>query len=146
MKPHRQRRLFLVLFIVAASSLSIGLALLALNENINLFFSPDQIVAGEAPVGKTIRAGGLVMANSVHRDPQTLKVGFDVTDLKGSVVRVEFMGILPDLFREGQGIIALGQLDSKGVFHADEVLAKHDENYMPPELDSMVEEMHKAGN
>lgn len=136
----------MVLFIVAASSLSIGLALLALNENINLFFSPDQIVAGEAPVGKTIRAGGLVMANSVHRDPQTLKVGFDVTDLKGSVVRVEFMGILPDLFREGQGIIALGQLDSKGVFHADEVLAKHDENYMPPELDSMVEEMHKAGN
>jgi len=134
-----------VLFIVAASSLSIGLALLALNENINLFFSPEQIIAGEAPVGKTIRAGGLVMANSVSRDPQSLQVDFDVTDLKGSVVRVEFMGILPDLFKEGQGIIALGQLDANGVFHADEVLAKHDENYMPPELDSMVEELHKAG-
>jgi len=145
MKPHRKRRLYVVLFIVAASSLSIGLALLALNENINLFFSPEQIIAGEAPVGKTIRAGGLVMANSVSRDPQSLQVDFDVTDLKGSVVRVEFMGILPDLFKEGQGIIALGQLDANGVFHADEVLAKHDENYMPPELDSMVEELHKAG-
>ncbi len=119
--------------------------MLALNENINLFFSPGQILAGEAPVGKTIRAGGLVMVNSLQRDPQSLKVGFDVTDLKGSVVRVEFMGILPDLFREGQGVIALGQLDSKGIFHADEVLAKHDEKYMPPELDSMVEEAHQGG-
>ena len=145
MKPHRKRRLFVVLFIVAASSASIGLALMALNENINLFFSPDQILAGEAPVGKTIRAGGMVMANSVQRDPETLKVGFDVTDLKGSVVKVEFMGILPDLFREGQGVIALGQLDSKGIFQAEEVLAKHDENYMPPELDDMVEQLHAAG-
>ena len=145
MKPHRKRRLFVVLFIVVASSASIGLALMALNENINLFFSPDQILAGEAPVGKTIRAGGMVMANSVQRDPETLKVGFDVTDLKGSVVKVEFMGILPDLFREGQGVIALGQLDSKGIFQAEEVLAKHDENYMPPELDDMVEQLHAAG-
>jgi|TARA_Y100000310_G_scaffold118831_1_gene117692 cytochrome c-type biogenesis protein CcmE len=145
MKPHRKRRLFVVVFIVAASSMSVGLALLALNENINLFFSPEQILAGEAPVGKTIRAGGLVRANSLQRDAQSLKVGFDVTDLKGSVVRVEFMGILPDLFKEGQGVIAMGQLDSKGVFQADEVLAKHDEKYMPPELESMVEEAHPSG-
>lgn len=146
MKPHRKRRLYVVVFIVAASSLSVGLALLALNENLNLFFSPEQILAGEAPIGKTIRAGGLVMVNSVQRDPQSLKVGFDVTDLKGSVVRVEFMGILPDLFREGQGVIALGQLDSKGIFQADEVLAKHDEKYMPPELESMLEIPHQNGN
>ncbi|MDP6265122.1 MAG: cytochrome c maturation protein CcmE, partial [Pseudomonadales bacterium] len=76
---------------------------------------------------------------------QSLKVGFDVTDLKGSVVRVEYMGILPDLFREGQGVIALGQLDATGIFHADEVLAKHDEKYMPPELEGMVEEVHPTG-
>jgi heme exporter protein C len=145
MKPHRKRRLFVVVFIVAASSVSVGLALLALNENLNLFFSPEQIHAGEAPVGKTIRAGGLVMVDSLHRDPQSLKVGFDVTDLKGSVVRVEYMGILPDLFREGQGVIALGQLDATGIFHADEVLAKHDEKYMPPELEGMVEEVHPTG-
>lgn len=146
MKPHRKRRLYVVVFIVAASSLSVGLALLALNENLNLFFSPAQILAGEAPIGKTIRAGGMVMVNSLQRDPQSLKVGFDVTDLKGSVVRVEFMGILPDLFREGQGVIALGQLDSNGIFQADEVLAKHDEKYMPPELESMLEKPHQSGN
>lgn len=144
MKPHRKKRLYLVLFIVGVSGLAIGFALTALNENVNFFFSPEQILAGEAPVGKTIRAGGLVVVDSVARDPETLKIEFKVTDLKGGVVRVEYMGILPDLFREGQGVIARGELDANGVFHADEVLAKHDEKYMPPELDPMVEQIHQA--
>jgi len=148
MKPHRRKRLYLVLFVVGTSAVAIGLALMALNENINFFFSPEQIIAGEAPVGKTIRAGGLVVVNSVARDPETLKVEFQVTDLTGGIVSIEYMGILPDLFREGQGIIARGELDDQGVFHAREVLAKHDENYMPPELDPIVQKIHdnkKAG-
>lgn len=144
MKPHRKRRLIIAVFVVAASGVAVGLALLALNENINLFFAPDQIVAGEAPVGQTIRAGGMVKDGSVKRDPDSLKVSFEVTDLTGAAVAIEYTGILPDLFREGQGIIALGKLDEGGVFHAEEVLAKHDEEYMPPELEGVVAEAHGA--
>ena len=134
MKPQRKRRLYVVLFIVATSAVAVGLTLRALNENLNLFYAPAQIVNGEAPFDATIRAGGMVVVGSVHRADKSLDVSFDLTDLKGSTVTVKYAGILPDLFREGQGVIALGKLDRSGVFMAEEVLAKHDEKYMPPEV------------
>ena len=133
MNPKRKQRLFLVVLLVAGVSVAVGLALYALNQNINLFYSPTQIVDGEAPKGARIRAGGMVVEGSVVRDQQSLHVAFAMTDY-AKTVNVEYTGILPDLFREGQGIVAQGELDSNGVFQAVEVLAKHDENYMPPEV------------
>jgi cytochrome c-type biogenesis protein CcmE len=112
---------------------AVGLTLYALQQNINLFYSPSQIIAGEAPPGRSIRVGGLVVTGSVQRDSQSLQVSFSLTDnLKQ--IRVHYDGILPDLFREGQGIVARGVLTPDGVVQAQEVLAKHDENYMPPEV------------
>lgn len=134
MKPHRRNRLLLVAFLVLTSGSAVGLALRALNENINLFYSPADIAAGKAPEGQLIRAGGMVVNGSVKRSTSDLTVDFEITDLKNSEVQVRYTGILPDLFREGQGVIARGRLDKKGVFVAEEVLAKHDENYMPPEV------------
>ncbi len=138
MNPKRRQRLALVLFIVAGVSVAVGLALRALNENINLFYTPSQILAGEAPVGVRIRGGGLVVPGSIRRDEQSLRVEFSVTDTD-SEIRVAYTGILPDLFREGQGIIAQGVVDESGVLQASEVLAKHDENYMPPEVQEAIE-------
>jgi cytochrome c-type biogenesis protein CcmE len=143
MKPHRRNRLLLVLFLVVTSGSAVGLALMALNENINLFYSPQQIVDGQAPVGPQIRAGGMVVEGSVRRSSEDLKVSFMISDLQAAEVEVQFDGILPDLFREGQGVIALGNLSSGGVFVASEVLAKHDENYMPPEVADTLKEAHK---
>ena len=133
MNPKRKKRLTLVLFLVIGAGLAVGLTLYALNQNINLFYSPAQINAGEAPVGSRIRAGGMVVEGSVKRDSNSLHVSFDLTDYDKTVT-VEYTGILPDLFREGQGIVAQGSLDEQGVFQAVEVLAKHDETYMPPEV------------
>lgn len=133
----------MVLFLVAGAAVSVGLLLAALNENLNLFYPPDQIVSGEAPVGARIRAGGMVMDGTVQRGGNGLDVSFRVTDHKGAEFPVRYSGILPDLFREGQGVLVQGQLDSSGVFQADEVLAKHDENYMPPELADMAQ--HQGG-
>ena len=143
MKPHRRNRLLLVLFLVVTSGSAVGLALMALNENINLFYSPQQIVDGQAPVGPLIRAGGMVVEGSVQRSREDLKVSFVISDLQAAAVVVQFEGILPDLFREGQGVIALGTLNTQGVFVANEVLAKHDENYMPPEVADTLEKAHK---
>lgn len=134
MHPVRRRRLFVIVFLLVGASVTAALVLQALEENINLFYPPDQVVAGEAPVGKRIRAGGMVLEGSVARAADSLDVGFVLTDRRGAEVPVRYSGILPDLFREGQGILVTGELDSGGVFHAQEVLAKHDENYMPPEL------------
>ncbi|MFB9887533.1 cytochrome c maturation protein CcmE [Balneatrix alpica] len=133
MNVKRQRRLVAVLLLVLGVAIAVGLTLYALSQNINLFYSPAQIVAGEAPAGVRIRAGGMVVDGSVQRDPQSLLVRFELTDYD-KIIAVEFSGILPDLFREGQGIVALGSMNEQGVFIADEVLAKHDENYMPPEV------------
>ena len=137
MKSQRRNRLFLVLFVVLSASAAVGLTMKALNENINLFYSPRQIVDGDAPVGPLIRAGGMVIAGSIWRSSEDLTVRFVISDLDTAEVTVEFVGILPDLFREGQGVIARGVLNSEGLFVAEEVLAKHDENYMPPELADM---------
>ena len=132
MHPVRKQRLLVVIFIVVASSLSAALVMLALSENINLFYPPEKVVSGEAPVGKTIRIGGMVREGSIQREAGSLRVRFDVTDYKATVP-VIYDGILPDLFGENQGVVAQGFLEG-GVFMAAEVLAKHDENYMPPEL------------
>lgn len=133
MKAIRKQRLILVVFIVAGVSAAVGLAMYALSQNINLFFSPAQVVEGEAPADQRIRLGGMVIAGSVKRTADSLQVKFDLTDYKG-IVTVVYEGILPDLFREGQGIVATGKLDGARVFQAEEVLAKHDEKYMPPEV------------
>ena len=142
MKSQRRDRLVLVVFILAGVGGATAFALMALNENINLFYSPEQIVAGEAPLGRVIRAGGMVVSDSVVRSNSDLGVSFVISDLRDSHVTVQFTGILPDLFREGQGIIARGQLNGDGIFLAEEVLAKHDENYMPPEITDVVAEAH----
>jgi len=143
MTPKRQKRLTIILGLVFGTALIVGLVMFSLSENINLFYSTSQIAEGEAPVGARIRAGGMVVENSVQRSNDSLKVSFELTDCEKQVT-VEFTGILPDLFREGQGIIAQGVMDNKGVFQADEVLAKHDENYMPPEAAESMKD--KAGN
>ncbi|MDX1451926.1 MAG: cytochrome c maturation protein CcmE [Oleiphilaceae bacterium] len=139
MNPKRKQRLILIGFLLGGFSLVIGLTLYALSENINLFYSPTQIAAGEAPEGARIRAGGMVLEGSVSRDEKSLAVNFVLTDYQATVP-VSFQGILPDLFREGQGIVALGRMNKEGVLVADEVLAKHDENYMPPEVAEALEQ------
>lgn len=144
MKPHRRNRLILVLLVVVASGTAVGMAMMALNENINLFYSPEQIVKGEAPVGQLIRAGGMVMDGSVNRSKEDLRVSFMISDTANAHVKVQYEGILPDLFREGQGVIAHGVLNKNGVFVAEEVLAKHDENYMPPEVEKVIADAHAA--
>ncbi|WP_417545174.1 cytochrome c maturation protein CcmE [Marinobacter sp.] len=143
MHPIRKKRLTIVLFLLIGLSVAVALTTYALRQNINLFYDPSQISAGEAPVDVRIRAGGMVEEGSVVRDPESLKVEFLVTDFNASVP-VEYVGILPDLFAEGQGIVAMGRLNNKGRFVADQVLAKHDENYMPPEVASALEKASKA--
>ncbi len=134
--------MFLVLFLVASAGAAVGLALIALKENINLFYSPEEIVSGKAPRDQLIRAGGMVREGSVVRSTTDLQVSFVVSDLQQSDYTVKYEGILPDLFREGQGVIARGRLGEDGVFQAEEVLAKHDENYMPPEVADVIEKAH----
>ena len=142
MKPHRRRKLFLVLFLLVVSGSSVGLTLMALRENINLFYSPAEIVSGTAPVNKLIRAGGMVLEDSIFRSENNLEVSFTVTDMQDSEFTIFYNGILPDLFREGQGVVARGRLNEDGVFLAEEVLAKHDENYMPPEVADVINQAH----
>jgi len=133
MTPRRRRRLLLVVVILAGAGITTALTLYALQQNVNLFYSTSQIADGEAPPDRVIRVGGMVVDGSVQRDPETLKVAFDLSDGAESIT-VEYQGILPDLFREGQGIVARGQLVGERRVLASEVLAKHDENYMPPEV------------
>lgn len=141
MNPKRRKRLVIVLMIVVGVAVAVGLTLFALKQNINLFYSPTQISAGEAPQHRRIRAGGMVVKGSVKRAPDSLDVSFDITDFKHTV-HVKYTGILPDLFSEEAGVVAQGELDEKDVFVADQVLAKHDENYMPPEV---ADSLKKAG-
>jgi cytochrome c-type biogenesis protein CcmE len=136
MTPRRQR-LLTVALILSGVGLAVGLALQAFEENLLFFYSPTQVLAGEPPADRKFRVGGLVATDSVSREPGELEVSFDVTDNENTV-RVFYNGVLPDLFREGQGIIANGMLQADGSFRAEEVLAKHDENYMPPEVAEML--------
>ena len=133
MKPVRKQRLVLIVLMIVGVMAAVGFALKAFNENLMFFFSPSEVVAGEAPKENAFRLGGMVVKGSVKRPGDNLLVRFDLTDYEKNVT-VEYNGILPDLFREGQGIVARGRLNPEGVFVAEEVLAKHDENYMPPEV------------
>ena len=142
MNPVRKKRLFIILGILAGVGVAVGLALSALQQNINLFYTPTQIVDGEAPQDTRIRAGGMVRQGSVSRSADSLDVQFVVTDFAKDVT-IQYRGILPDLFREGQGIVALGRLNEEGVLVADEVLAKHDEKYMPPEVTKALKDSGK---
>jgi cytochrome c-type biogenesis protein CcmE len=141
MHPLRRKRLGIVLFIVVGASLAAALVFWALRDNMNFFYAPAQIASGEAPEGRTIRVGGLVVPGSLRRDASGLDVEFTVTDNKAQTV-VRYTGILPDLFAEGQGVVAVGELQGDRQFRAQQVLAKHDENYMPPE----VHEALKSGD
>ena len=138
MTPRRQR-LVTVALVLTGVALAVGLALQAFEENLLFFYSPSQVLAGEVPEGRTFRLGGLVTDGSMYREPGELKVRFTVTDNRNSMT-VYYEGVLPDLFREGQGVIANGTLQPDGSFLAEEVLAKHDENYMPPEVAEMLAE------
>lgn len=139
MNPKRKKLLFMTLFIVLGAGTATALMLKAFQENLLYFYSPLQVKNGEAPVNRSFRIGGLVVAGSVKRDPNSLLIKFDLTDTVENVT-VTYDGILPDLFREGQGIVANGRLDTQGIFQANEVLAKHDENYMPPEVAAAIEQ------
>ncbi len=134
----------LVAMVIFGVSIAAVLLLYASKENIMFFYSPTEIHAGKAPSDRAIRVGGLVVEGSVRREENSLAVQFDLTD-NAQVVPVSYTGILPDLFREGQGIVAMGRLSPDGRFVADEVLAKHDENYMPPEVADALNAAHEAG-
>ena len=134
----RSKRKLLVIMVVMGVALATVLGLTAFEENILYFYSPTMVKNGEAPEGRSFRAGGLVVAGTIERASDSLLVKFDITDNEETMV-VEYSGILPDLFREGQGVVALGAFNDQNVFVAEEVLAKHDENYMPPEVADALE-------
>ena len=139
----RRRRAVLVGGMVAGLAAAATLAFLAIGENMLWFFTPSQLAAEGPPPGSRIRLGGIVVEGSVRREPGELEVRFDLTD-HAAAVTVAYRGLLPDLFREGQGIVALGRIDAKGVLQAEEVLAKHDETYMPPALAESLGEAKAA--
>jgi cytochrome c-type biogenesis protein CcmE len=143
MKPRNKRALAIVFGLVLLGSAS-AMVLKAFNNNLVFFFSPSQVAANQAPVGRSFRLGGLVQDGTLKRDPQGLTVHFVVTDL-ARAIPVTYTGQLPDLFKEGKGVVAEGKLDSTGVFHADQVLAKHDENYMPPEAAEALKQAQQKG-
>ena len=141
MKP-RHKRIAIIVGALAGLGIATALVLNALQSNVAFFFTPTQVAAGEAPKGRAFRVGGMVREGSVQRDQMT--VHFVVTDTAKDV-RVTYTGILPDLFKEGKGAVVQGKLGNNGEFQATEVLAKHDENYMPPEAQHAVDQAHKAG-
>ena len=137
----RQRRMTLVLGIVAGVGIAGALALTAFRQNVTFYFDPSKVAAGEVKPGEHFRLGGMVTKGSVKREPGSLEVHFVVTDFAHDVP-VSYTGVLPDLFREGTGVVAHGHMDGRGTFVADEVLAKHDEKYMPPEVAKSLKRRH----
>ena len=144
MKP-RQKRALAIVVGLAALGVASALVLNAFNSNLVFFFSPSQVVANEAPRDRSFRVGGLVQEGSIKRDAKGLTINFIVTDL-AKTVPVSYTGLLPDLFKEGKGVVAQGKLGQDGIFRADQVLAKHDENYMPPEAVAALANAQKAKN
>ncbi|MCX7117096.1 MAG: cytochrome c maturation protein CcmE [Legionellales bacterium] len=138
MKPRRLRQLTVVLLVLTLLSIATALVLYALRQNISLFYSPSQVVMGEAPSHHSVRVGGMVVPGSVVRKNHDLKVQFEITDYAHTIV-VSYTGTLPDLFREGKGVVAEGVLVDNHHVKAHEVLAKHDENYMPPEVKAALD-------
>jgi cytochrome c-type biogenesis protein CcmE len=143
MTPARKKRLALIGLMVAGIAVGLTFALKALDENIMFFFTPSEVAQGKAPKNKLFRMGGMVVNGSVSRPGDGLTAQFDLSDNEHQVT-VRYTGILPDLFREGQGIIANGEIGDDGVFIAQEVLAKHDENYMPPEIAEAMKKTHES--
>ncbi len=133
MTPKRKQRLIFVMVLIVGFGAAISLALFAFQKNLLYFYSPSQIANSDVEQGQMFRLGGLVVEGSVVRESDGVTTQFDLTDTAGSIT-VSYTGLLPDLFREGQGIVAQGKINQQGVFVAQEVLAKHDENYMPPEV------------
>jgi cytochrome c-type biogenesis protein CcmE len=144
MTPKRKKRIILILLMIAGIAVAAGFALKAFNENLMFFYTPSDVAADEAPFNHPIRVGGLVTTGSVQRQEDGLTVHFDITD-NAETITIKYTGILPDLFREGQGIVALGELGKDRMFVASEVLAKHDENYMPPEVADALQKTHAEG-
>ncbi|MGC2166928.1 MAG: cytochrome c maturation protein CcmE [Gallionella sp.] len=142
MKPRQKRFMFIALGVVGVS-LAVGLVLYSLRGNVNLYFTPTQVFNSEAPVGRSFRIGGLVEEGSIKRQSSGLTVNFIITDTRRSIP-VVYTGILPDLFKEGKGVVAQGRVDANGLMVADEVLAKHDENYMPPEAADAMKKAQEA--
>jgi cytochrome c-type biogenesis protein CcmE len=143
MNPTRKRRLIVILLVLAAAVVAVGLTVFALQRNMNYLFTPSQVRSGQAQSYKTFRLGGMVKAGSIERSKESLKVDFTVVDADGSLP-VQYTGILPDLFRDNQSVIATGHMDGDH-FVATEVLAKHDETYMPKELKDAMEKAHHGG-
>jgi cytochrome c-type biogenesis protein CcmE len=141
-KP-RHKRMAMIAGGLAALAVAAGLVLTAFQQNLVFFFTPSQVAANEAPQGKTFRIGGMVETGSVRRQPDGVTVRFIVTDTAKSIP-VVYQGPLPDLFKEGKGVVAQGRIGPDGVFQAKEVLAKHDENYMPPEAADAVKRAHET--
>ncbi len=142
MKPHRKKRLLAIVFGVLAVATVVGLVLYASSQKMNLFVTPSEIQAGTAPTDRVIRIGGLVKEGSVKRSETSLRTDFIVTD-RAADIPVTYDKIMPDLFREGQGVVALGQLNDQGVFVANSILAKHDEEYKAPEV---LDALERAGH
>ncbi len=140
----RHRRFAWIAAGLAAIAVAVGLVLNAFQSNLVFFYSPSQVLSKEAPVGRPFRIGGMVESGSLQREKDSLTVRFVVTDTAQNVT-VRYTGLLPDLFKEGKGVVAQGSLGPDGVFTATEVLAKHDENYMPPEAAAAIEQAHKGG-
>jgi len=143
-KPHRRKKLGIIIFIAAGLSLAVGLTAYALRQNINMFYTPTQVAQGEVLSGVNFRIGGMVKEGSLVEAQDSLKVDFVTTDYVSEVL-IKYDGILPDLFREGQGIVAEGQIDANGVFMASKVLAKHDENYMSQEVKAALDAAGASG-
>lgn len=144
MKPRKQR-MAIVAVILVGVAVAVGLTLQAFEEGVSFFYSPSELLAGDAPAGREVRMGGLVLEGSVQREPGSMEVVFDVTDLENTV-QVSYTGVLPDLFRDGQGVVAHGVMQEDGQFVAEKILAKHDENYMSPEVaDMLADKGHPGG-
>ena len=142
MRPIRRKRIILIALMVAGVGTAIGFALYAFNQNLMFYFSPTEVAQGKAPSNSNFRLGGIVVEGSVKREQKSLLVSFDVTD-GAETIKIEYEGILPDLFREGQVILAKGQIGNNKIFRANEVLAKHDENYMPREVAESLKQAAK---
>jgi len=142
MTPARKQRLILVLMVLAGVAAAVTVGTFAFRENLAYFMTPSDIAANAPPQGTQIRLGGLVEPGTVRRESGSVEVSFMVTD-GATELEVRFDQVLPDLFGEGKGVVAVGSLDAAGIFRADEVLAKHDENYMPPEVAAALAQAHE---
>ena len=142
---NRHKRFTFVLFVLLMTALASFFVLKAFRSNLVFFYSPTQIFRGEVPKNINFRIGGLVTHGSLRHDPKSLGITFEITDTK-ETIKVIYQGILPDLFKEGKGVVAEGMLDQNGIFHANNVLAKHDENYMPPEASSAINRNNQSNS